>query len=186
MFKILILFLLLLVGCKQDLSYNTPYIEDNRTSVVFKGHIDMCYEIPTSIFCEDSPSVGDTRPTMAYAVTIANRLDNNTRYEISDNWHYNYTVDEYLIGDCEDVAMTIIQHMVDEGIDKKHLHLVYRLVSTTEAHMFVAVDTIDRGLIHIDYAGSGGPIEEQINFHMRMDNVGVYRWIKGNIKQTGE
>ena len=180
--KILLILVVLFVGCKEDLSYGTPYIEDNMTNIVFKGHIDMCYERPTSIFCEDSVLTGDTRPTMAYAVSIANRLDDNTRYEISDNWHYNYTVDEYLIGDCEDVAMTIVQHMVDEGIDKKYLSLVYRLISTTEAHMFVAVDTIDKGLIHIDYADSGKAIEEEINFHMPIDNVGVYRWIKGNIR----
>ena len=71
------------------------------------------------------------------------------------------------------------QHMINEGIGKEWLYLVYRLTSESEAHMFLAVDTEDRGLLHLDYANSGYPIEPQINFHLPMTNVN--KWIKGNI-----
>ena len=184
---LLLVMLVMINGCSpSDLredyeqTYNLPFIPDGYSSLVMGGHVDMCNELPESIFCIESPSVGDIQPTKAYAVELANILFIHTDYVVTNEWYYNYTVYEDLRGDCEDVAMTIVQHMVDEGIDKKYLHLVW--YKTEEgSHLFVAVDTVDAGLIHIDYQDSGGPIEPEINWHMRMDNPGVDKWVKGNI-----
>ncbi len=172
---------MMLIGCYEVESYNTPFVNDNIEKIAFKGQIEMCKEKPNSIFCENTPTIGDIKPTQRYSILLANELDTNTYYKVSDSWHYNETIYNYLIGDCEDVAMTLINHMVEDGIDKKYLYLVYRLVGDHEAHMFVAVDT-EVGLIHLDYKNSGKPIEEQINHYMPMSNAGVNNWIKGNIR----
>ena len=134
------------------------------------------------MFCVNTESTGDIQPTLAYTMNVLKEMNSNFKYTYNDKWIYNNNIHEQLNGDCEDIASTMIAHMVDDGIDKKYLHLVYRKTSETEAHMFLAVDTIDEGLRHLDYANSGYPIEPQINFHMRMDNVGIYKWVKGNIK----
>jgi len=184
MFKWFIIVALLLTGCQlENKTYNTPFIEMNATNIDMKEHKDFCIKNTGDMFCKNAPSVGDIKPSKKYAVNIANIMKLNNKYQVSNEWHHNTTVYEELIGDCEDTAMTIINHMVNEGIDKKYLYLVYRLTSETTAHMFVAVDT-DEGLLHIDLGnGNGKPLEENINFYMPMTDVGVNKWIKGNIKK---
>ena len=172
--KILLTLLLLLVNVK---SYD--FVEYDNDFFHLPGHLLMCYNNPTSIFCENFESAGKIRPTRDYAINVANDL--NLNYLDTLDWYYNNNIHDELIGDCEDVAMTIINHMISDGIDKKFLHLVYLITFNGDsAHVFVAVDTIDSGIIHIDYPGSGYPIE-QINYHMRMDNSGTFNWIKGNM-----
>jgi predicted transglutaminase-like cysteine proteinase len=109
-------------------------------------------------------------------------MNDHFKYYSDSIWHYNQSVYEYLKGDCEDIASTMAQHMINEGIGKEYLYLVYRKTSETTAHMFLAVDTSDKGLLHLDYDNSGYPIEDEINFHLALDNVGVYSWVKGNIR----
>ena len=107
-------------------------------------------------------------------------MNSNFTYIADDTWHYNQSVESLLRGDCEDIASTMAQHMINEGIGTQYLYLVYRKTSETTAHMFLAVDTSDEGLLHLDYANSGYPIEDNINFYLPLDDVSV--WVKGNIR----
>lgn len=179
--KYILVLLLMLVGCGKVNTYNTPFIEDGYDSIVFKGQQEMCDDKTDSIFCVNSESIGDIMPTVPYAHSIVEGLRKNTKYKVSDDWHYTNTVHEYQVRDCEDEAMTMIKHMVDGGIDKKYLYMVYRLTSKTTAHMFVGIMT-NKGLMHMDLNTGVRPIEDKINFYMPMTNVGVNSWIKGNIR----
>ena len=181
---LLLLFALLVNGCdwgKVD-TYNKPYYEDNYTSYNPINQQIMCNNLPESMFCSNLPSIGEIQPTYAYGLGIVKTLRKHTKYKISDDWHYTETVYEFQVRDCEDEAMTMIHHMVDEGIDKKYLYLVYQLWSKTEAHMFIAINTVDMGMMHMDINTGLAPIEVQINWHMPMNNAGTQTWIKGNIK----
>ena len=142
----------------------------------------MCKENPDSIFCKTTETVGDIQRTRAYARTVAIKLSKNHTFKNTYDWYYNDTVYWELEGDCEDVAMTLCKHMVDNGADIKHLYLAYKLTDGgASAHVFLAVDTVDNGIIHIDGANSGYAIE-RINWYMPLSNAGVNEWIKGNIK----
>lgn len=175
--------LLLMVGCKKQTDYrNVEFIEMNQTRMVSQEHIELCERKPESIFCVNSPSTGDIQPTKEYAMKILLEMNSNFEYTHNDKWIYNDTVHEYLEGDCEDITSTMAKHMIDDGIGKKYLSLAYRLTSEKTAHLFLAVETSDAGILHLDYSNSGYPIEERINFHMKMTDVGLYKWIKGNIK----
>ena len=180
--KYLILASFILLGCGKVDTYDLPFIDDNYTSVMFKGQVDMCDRQPDSMFCSDQPTIGDIQPTGDYLIGIVDRLLDNTTYKVSDDWHYAGSVDIHMVRDCEDEAMEMINTMVEEGIDKKYLFLVYQLTSETSAHMFIGVKTIDKGLRHMDLNTVHAPIEKQINWHMRMDDAGVRKWIKGNIQ----
>lgn len=181
--RLLLIFTLLLGGCDWGYvnTYDLPFVEDGYTKYVNGNQIKMCNELPDSMFCSNLPTIGDIKPTPEYARNIVHTLRKNNKYEISDDWHYTETVYEFQVRDCEDEAMTMIHHMVDEGIDKKYLFLVYQLTSATSAHLFVGIDTTE-GLMHMDISTVLAPIEERINWHMRMDNAGIYTWIKGNIR----
>lgn len=168
-------------GCKEKPTYATEFIDDNWTKIQHKEQVNMCNQLPDSMFCKDLPTIGDIQPTEEYIRRVARKLKQNTKYVVSDDWHYTETVYEYQERDCEDEAMTMVHHMVDNGIDKKYLHLAYILLPNDTAHIFVAVNTIDKGLLHMDLS-TVKPIEPRINWHMRMDNAGVDTWIKGNIK----
>ncbi len=183
MFKIIIIALILLLqGCDGTPTYNTPFIEVKQDTAYMTDYYNFCDESPDDMFCKNQPSIGDIKPTRKYAVSVSNTMKLNNEYIVTDEWYHNQTVHEELIGDCEDTAMTIIAHMVNEGMDKKYLYLVCRMTSETTAHMFVAVKT-DEGMIHIDAEeGNGKPLEENINFYMPMTDVGVNKWIKGNIQ----
>lgn len=181
-FVLLLVLSLLLTGCYSSIKYGyLSYVEDNINKLVLSNHKTFCEENPEDMFCKNDISIGDIQPTQAYALGLAKTMFNNTSYKVTDRWYHNKTVYEHLTGDCEDVAMTIVNHMIDDGIDRKYIVLVYRMTSETTAHMFVAVNTIDAGWIHIDYENSGYPLEDRINHHMLMTDVGVYKWIKGNI-----
>lgn len=182
----MILIVLLLVGCG-EVNNNTdwasvPYVDDNYTHLTLKGHRTLCNELPESEFCWSDDSISDIQPTQQYCINLAKGLDTNLKYVVTDEWYYNHTIYQRLVGDCEDVAMTLAKHMIDDGIDKKHIVMVYRLTGETSAHIFLAINTSDAGWIHLDYANSGGLLEPQINHHMLLTDAGVYKWIKGNIK----
>lgn len=185
--KYLILASLLLIGCGSEsttisVTPQVEYVDDNYTNIRMTEHVDMCIELPKSIFCVNSDSIGDVHPTKQYVMGLALELADNSIYKATVEWYYNDTVYEDLEGDCEDTTMTLIQHMVDEGVDKKHLSLAYQLTGAGDtAHMFVAVNTVDFGMIHLDYPSSGYPIE-RINYHMKMTDVGIDKWEKGDIK----
>lgn len=172
--------LFLLIGCKETPTYATEFIDDNWTKIRHSDQVYMCNQLPDSIFCQNSPTTGDIQPTEKYVKNIVSKLKPNTKYVVSDNWHYTETVYEYQERDCEDEAMTMVHHMVDDGIDKKYLFLVYILMPNNTAHVFVGVDTVDKGLLHMDLS-IVTPIEPKINWHMRMDDAGVEKWVKGNI-----
>ena len=70
-----LLLALLLVGCGSEESYPTiqpeqEYIDDNYTRIRHVGQVEMCAELPESIFCENSPSVGDIQPTKEYRLYL--------------------------------------------------------------------------------------------------------------------
>lgn len=173
--------MLFLSGCDwgKVKTYDTPYVEDNLSFLYFPEHKDMCNEKPESMFCINSPSIGTIKPTGDYCRNIVRNM--NTEYEVSRHWHYTETIYEFQIRDCEDEAMTMIHHMVDEGIDKKYLFMVYQLTAPDAAHIFIGVDTTE-GLMHMDMNTEVAPIEDKINWHMPMTNVGTTKWVKGNIK----
>ena len=178
----MIVCIVLFSGCKQTNWGALPFVEMNETKIVNGEHVELCKTKPKSIFCESSPNIGDIHPTREYALYILAEMNRNFKYKVDNTWHYNDTVYEYLKGDCEDIASTMAKHMINDGVDKKYLSIVYRELENNYGHVFLAVDTIDAGLLHLDYANSGYPIEPRINFHMRMDDVGIYKWVKGNIK----
>ena len=186
--KILLVIAMLLSGCdSQRIWAYAEYVSDPyRQFLVLPAHVEFCNDNEDSMFCEDSQSYGDIQPTRAYILNLIAEHRRTFKYVSdgkSDHWKYNDTIHESLRGDCEDKALTMIHHMVtQDGIDKKYLVLVYRLISETEAHMFVAVNTSDAGWLHVDYVNSGQPLEENINWHMLMSDVGTLSWIKGNIK----
>ena len=91
--KYLVLFALIFSGC-------SDYKSD---------HAEMCNVEPESMFCKNSPSVGDIRPTKEYALTLAREIRRNTEYLDTLKWYYNDTVYEYFLGDCEDIAMTLVK-----------------------------------------------------------------------------
>lgn len=186
--KILSILLLFLIGCSQgEPNYGAyPFIEMEEETIVIGEHYDMCNNNPTSIFCKKSDSIGDIKPTKVYVIKTLTDMNSNFSYKEDNSWHYNQTVYEDLSGDCEDIASTMAQHMINDGIDKQYLHLAFRKLGDNEYHIFLAVDTSDAGILHVDYGNSGYSIEPKINFHMRMDNPGVYKWVKGNINNTGD
>lgn len=179
----LILIMLFVSGCSEQKRYGSiEFMEMGVNSLELSEHINLCAHNPNSIFCTTTDSIGDTYPTKEYALSILKEMNLNFKYKNDSTWHYNSSIYEYLIGDCEDIASTMAKHMIDDGIDTKYLHLAFRKISKDEYHIFLAVDTSDAGMLHLDYANSGYQIEPRINFHMRMDNVGVDKWVKGNIK----
>ncbi len=175
-----LLLVFLLIGCgeEQVVWGDLPFIEMEQDTIILSEQTELCKIKPDSVFCVNSPSIGDIRPTKEYTLKVLYEINRNFNYVSNDTWIYNDTVYEHLSGDCEDIASTMAKHMIDDGIDKEWLYLVYRKTSVTEAHMFLAVDTND-GILHLDYANSGYIIEDQINFHLPMTDVS--RWIKGNI-----
>ena len=184
--KILILLSFFLIGCSDNTHWgNEPFVEMDSSSMINGEQTVLCERKPESIFCSSTDSTGDIQPTSEYARDILLEMNSNFKYKADSTWHYNDNVHEYLKGDCEDIASTMAKHMIEDGVGPKYLHLAYRKISETEGHLFLAVDTIDRGMLHLDYSNSGYPIEPKINFHMRMDDVGVHKWVKGNI-QTGD
>ncbi len=181
--NILILSIIVFIfsGCEKVNTYNTPFVPDNYNNFYLVNHGIMCVEKPESMFCTDLSTIGDLKPTEEYLANIVNALRQNTKYKESDHWHYTETVYEYQVRDCEDEVMTMIHHMVDDGIDKKYLFMVYRLTSKTSAHMFVGVKT-DNGIMHMDVNTGIAPIEENINWYMPMSGAGVRGWVRGNIE----
>lgn len=177
-----ILLMLLLAGCKQTNWGALPFVEMNATKMVNGEHIELCRAKPNSVFCKNSPSIGDIQPTREYALDVLRKMNKNFKYKVDNTWNYNDTVHEYLKGDCEDIASTMAKHMIDDGIDKKYLAIAYREIENNYGHVFLVVQTSDEGRLHLDYENSGYPLEPRINFHMRMDDVGIHKWIKGNIK----
>ena len=55
-------------------------------------HAEMCNVEPESMFCKNSPSIGDLRPTKKYSLELAYELSTNTEYKVTDRWYYNDTV----------------------------------------------------------------------------------------------
>ena len=177
-----ILFALILVGCGEtEINYGSlPFIEMEQSTITISEQKELCKMKPESIFCTTTEDVGDVQPNSTYALYVLRLMNQNFKYYADDYWHYNQSISERLKGDCEDIASTMAQHMINDGVGTQYLYLVYRRTSETTAHMFLAVDTSDKGLLHLDYANSGYPIEPQINYHLPLDNVSV--WIKGNIQ----
>jgi len=176
--------LILLTGCfkNETIWGDVPFIKMEQETIVLTEHIELCKINPNSIFCRTTKDIGDIRPTKQYTLEVLHEMNNNFKYTANSIWIYNNNIYEYLKGDCEDIASTMAQHMVNEGVATKYLSLVYRKISNTSAHIFLAVDTVDAGLLHLDYDNSGYPIEPEINYHMVLSNAGVNKWIKGNIK----
>ena len=99
---VVILIAFLFGGCKEETTtYATEFIDDNYTKLHHKEQIDMCNNLPDSMFCSNLPTVGDIQPTEKYVKNIVSSLKLNTKYAISDNWHYTETVYEYQIRNCE-------------------------------------------------------------------------------------
>lgn len=171
---ILISALLLFNGCMES--------DADNGQLTLKGQRIFCSNNPNDLFCSDAPSIGDLQPSKDYAMGMGYEIGRNIDYEYMLEWFYNDTVHEYLKGDCTNIALTIIKHMTDEGIDKKYLYLAYKRIDENSTHMFVAVDTPD-GIIHVDNGGKNGLlVGDNIDFYMPMTSVGVNGWIKGNIE----
>jgi len=183
MVKYIIFIALFFIGCSEQTVWgDKPFIEMEQENMRSAEHIELCERKPSSMFCKTVTSIGDIQPTKEYTIRVLKEMNSNFKYVVNFRWAYNTSIYEHLEGDCEDIASTMAYYMINDGIDTKYLHLAYRKISDTEAHLFLAVDTIDAGLLHVDYSNSGYPIEPRINFHMRMDNPGVDKWVKGNIK----
>jgi predicted transglutaminase-like cysteine proteinase len=181
LFGLIMILISVLIGCAEEETVygDLPFIEMEQSTIVLSEQTELCEKVPESVFCTDTKDIGYEQPSYDYAIEVLKEMNANFTYVADDTWHYNQTVSEHLRGDCEDIASTMAMHMINDGIGKEYLYLVYRKTSETTAHIFLAVNTYDVGLIHLDYGNSGYPIEPQINFHLPLDDVSV--WIKGNI-----
>lgn len=157
------------------------FFDMNETAIRIPEQVTLCDNNTESIFCTTPLAISDIQPTKEYAIKVINDMSLNFTYSVDKEWQYNDTVYEALTGDCEDLASTMAKHMIEDGVDPKYLCLVYLKTSETTSHIFLAVQTSDAGILHLDYKDSGYPIEPNINFHMKMDNTGVDKWVKGNI-----
>ena len=181
--KLSLIFIFIIIGCTEQTNWrDKPFSEMDANNIIVSEQKKLCEIKPDSIFCKKFIAIGDIKPTQEYAISILKEMNSNFKYKSDNTWHYNDNIYEYLKGDCEDIASTMAKHMIEDGIDPKYLHLVFRKIENEQDHIFLAVDTEDAGLLHLDYINSGYPIEPRINFHMRMDNPGVYKWVKGNIR----
>ena len=181
-FSLIAWLIIVLNGCDSRTTYEEHgFIEDGKSSIYFYGHKDLCKTQPDDMLCKTDISIGDIKPTREYALEILNEMNSNFRYkgEDGDIWVYNSSIHENLVGDCEDIAMTMIHHMIEDGIDRKHIIMATELWSDNVWHIFVGLNT-DEGWLHLDYYGSGVPMS-RTNYYMKMTDVGVYKWIKGSV-----
>ena len=169
-------------GCEFEKVWgDVPFYPMEQSNIILGEQVSLCKKTPDSIFCINVPAIGDIEPTREYSLSILREMNRNFKYKADDTWHYHQTVHEYLKGDCEDIASTMAQHMINDGIDPSCLAMVYRKTGENSAHHFLAVKT-DGKWYHFDYGNSGYLIEPNINFYMKMDNVGIHNWVKGNIR----
>ena len=183
MIKYLFMLTFVFIGCNTSTkTTQDTFIDDNRTAIVFSQHIDMCNKTPNDMFCVTTESLWDVQPTKEYALNLAVIMYENTEYNATREWYHNDDVHQELVGDCEDIAMTIIAHMVHDGTNTKYLQLGYELTSETTAHIFVIVDSIDYGKIHIDYPNSGYAVG-RYNWYMDMNDTSTLKWKDGNIDE---
>ena len=177
--------MLFLSGCGLQDMYNDVFTDDNKSAIVWKGHRALCTEKPDDYFCETRPSTGDIKPLWLDVKEAVLILGSNFIYtsDIDDEWNYNLTINETLREDCDGNALTLAYHLLEEMVvDRKHIVLAAKYYPDEDSyHMFVAVNTIDRGWAWFDYDFSGDPLPD-INWHMLMTDVGVNKWIKGNIQ----
>jgi predicted transglutaminase-like cysteine proteinase len=172
-------------GCSDATTYEShTFVNDTRPSIAFSGHIKLCNENPNDMFCLDDMSVGDIQPTKEYALYILNEMNSHFTYtsEKEDDWSYNTSIYETLVDDCDSIALTMAHHMIMDGISREYIALASQLWIDGTYHVFVALNTSDAGWLHLDYYGSGVPLE-RINWHMLMTDPGAYRWIKGDINE---
>ena len=175
--------LLFLIGCDKAEVYDEPYSYDDRLSISFTGHNALCLDKPDDMFCKTRPSTGDIQPTWKEVYDVVQTLHSNFTYTVdsNDEWEYNHTVYEKLEEDCDGNALTLTYHLLEEsGIGREYIDLAMTYSESRDSyHMFVAVNTRDRGWTHFDYGYSGEPLEE-LNWHMLMTDVGSNKWIKGS------
>ena len=167
---------LLIIGCQGTPSAKQDtFIEDNVTGIVFAGHNRLCQNEPDDMFCTTYESTGDIQPLWGHVKNITEIANNYFTYksEEVDTWKYNLTIEEELIGDCDDMALTLAYYFIEEmGIDRKHVILGVTYSEKDTYHIFVGVNTRDKGWSHFDYDNSGYAME-QLNHHMLMTDVNI-------------
>ena len=173
-------------GCDfSEIMAENEFIDDaDKTSIYFEGHKRLCDNNTDDIFCTEHVSIGDIQPTWNEAMNVVSTLSSNFDYtsEPIDNWTYNLTVDQKLNDDCDGVMLTLAYYFITEmGIDQKHIVLASTYQGNDEYHVFLAVNTSDRGWTHFDYGNSGQPLEANINWHNKFP-IYVNDWVKGNIQ----
>ena len=181
-YTVLICSLWLFVGCgKENIVWgDLPFIEMDQSYIYLDEQRELCKEKPESIFCATADSIGHEKPSSEYVLGILRTMNLNFTYKEDDTWHYNDSVAVRLRGDCEDISSTMAKYLYLKGIGLEYMYLGYRLTSETSAHIFLIVNTWDKGLLHLDYANSGYPLEDNINFYLPLADVSV--WVKGNIQ----
>ena len=111
---LLVLLSFLLIGCSEKSNNKgvepQDFIEDSYSFFHIPEHLIMCTNNKDSIFCNEFESKGNIQPTKEYAVQKAVDIYKKLIVNLSVEWKYNNTVYEVLEGDCEDIAMTIIQN----------------------------------------------------------------------------
>ena len=90
--QLLLLVLLLCSGCKQIVWGDVPFIVMEQKELQLPEHIELCNVRPSSIFCENSESIGDVRPTKEYTLEVLREMNTNFKYKDNYVWVYNYTV----------------------------------------------------------------------------------------------
>lgn len=137
-------------------------------------HKELCSR-DNGMFCVNTEPLGNEQPTSRYAYDILNEMLLNFTYFDNNSWIYNDNIYEELVGDCEDIASTMAQHMVNDGVDPKYLYFGY-IYNNEGNHLFLMVDTIDKGVVYLYYFSG------EVAYHMPLNDVGVYKWREGNIK----
>lgn len=160
--------------------YLFDFYEDHRTSLYFYGHKDLCEREPNDIFCQVEPTIGDLQPTSDYIMEMLVAHSHWYKYtsESKDHWKYNYSIHEYLAGDCEDKMMTMIHHMINDGIDRKYIKMAATYNPNKNYHVFALANTSDRGWVRFDYWRNGVRDMGLVNWTMPINNIGVKNWEK--------
>lgn len=180
--------LVLMTGCDTtEVFAELDYVDDaDRKTLYFDGHEKLCKETTDTVLCFPQETIGDIQPTWAEVMEVVNELSSNFTYvtEKYDTWNYNLTIKEILKDDCDGVMGTLFYYLVYElGIDRKHLVIAVTYQGDGDYHVFLGVNTSDKGWTHFDYGNSGQPLE-QLNWYMRADaeDFGVYGLNKGDFR----
>ena len=148
--------------------------EDN--TITMAGQTDLCEREPDAIVCVNQ-AVTNNEFNYSYFVSTANQMYSNfiyttdiDQYGVYEYWTYNTAIDTLLVGDCEDVAMTYIYQLIQDGVSADNIYMIYGannngsnyghyyvrvILDNNKIYEFNKLDSYtDAGFMRMDYVGS--------------------------------